>query len=238
MEHIKNLCSTTVLGLHGEFQREAYKKAYIEMYAACLKSAWKADPSLAHDDLRAVIEFTQSIKDKLAKKYISLVTISFRPFLRGFPRLIREFNSLILAKIVTKKWIIHWAYVWEFFSEDGEYSHPHVHMLIYHSPKGAYEISREFKRTLDRLNKNDEFITLNCIDVKRKFTLKSAVNAYQYIQKNRIGDMIERCELLIDEKYENQHRNFEEIFSSLSFNGHESEEVIRREAEVHEEEDT
>lgn len=216
MELIKSHCDRTACYDHVEYQKEAYKKAYIEMMASCFKSAWRADPSLCESELASMIEFTQMIKGKLTNKAFTHITLSFKKTLRGYPAKIREFNNLILNGIVRKKWILHWAYVWEFVSDDGEYSHPHVHMLLYHPPKGMFEIVREFKRTLDKIQKNDEFITKNAIDVKSKCSLKAAQNAYKYMYKNRVGDMIQRCDLYIDVIYENQGQNFEKIFSDLS----------------------
>lgn len=238
MELIKGHRDRTTNYEHAEWQKEAYKKAYIDTMSACFRTAWRANPSLCEPELASMIEFTQSIKDKLVGKAFTHVTMSFKYFLRGSPRKVREFNNLILNKIVTKKWIIHWAYAWEFVKEDGNYGHPHVHMLLYHAPKGMYEIRREFKRTLDKIQKNDEYITAHCIDIKPKCTLNAAKNAYEYLHKSRIGDMIERCELHIDEIYENQNQNFEKIFSSLVINGLEDKEVVRGEEEIHQEEDT
>ena len=93
-------------------------RARVHVIQKALESAYrngKYDPDVA----RALDE--EKYWAYTNRKTHQLITINWDPNFCDFS---------IMNRIVSKKWMHEWYYVWEFVNEKGEFSHPHVHLLI------------------------------------------------------------------------------------------------------------
>lgn len=116
------------------------------------------------------------------RKTHQLITINWNPDFCDFQ---------IMTRIVSKKWMHQWSYVWEFVNEKGEFSHPHVHLLI-KKVKPLSQVVREIAYTAGVDN--------NYVDVK-EIPTRDLHNVRKYMTKNRPYDVEIRAEYLLHNMY-------------------------------------
>ena len=136
-------------------------RARVHVIQKALESAYrngKYDPDVA----RALDE--EKYWAYTNRKTHQLITINWDPNFCDFS---------IMNRIVSKKWMHEWYYVWEFVNEKGEFSHPHVHLLI-KKVKPVSQVIREIAYTAGVAN--------NYVDVKEIVT-RDLRNVRKYMQK-------------------------------------------------------
>ena len=116
------------------------------------------------------------------RKTHQLITINWDPNFCDFS---------IMNRIVSKKWMHEWYYVWEFVNEKESFSHPHVHLLI-KKVKPVSQVIREIAYTAGVAN--------NYVDVKEIVT-RDLRNVRKYMQKNRPYDVEIREEYMLYNVY-------------------------------------
>ena len=153
-------------------------RARVHVIQKALESAYrngKYDPDVA----RALDE--EKYWAYTNRKTHQLITINWDP----------NFCDFSIMNRIVSKWMHEWYYVWEFVNEKGEFSHPHVHLLI-KKVKPVSQVIREIAYTAGVAN--------NYVDVKEIVT-RDLRNVRKYMQKNRPYDVEIREEYMLYNVY-------------------------------------
>lgn len=154
-------------------QTEIYKHAYLCLY----RNGYDVPPQMR--------EITQLAAQVVNDNYISHVHITI-----NFPPDFHSFHEM--ERVVKKKWLIEWYYTWEAYNEEGEFSHPHVH-LVCRKTKPKSEIIREIYSTLHEYVRDP--VNIDVKEYKRRDYNPS------YITKNRYEDLIWRSDNHLENLY-------------------------------------
>lgn len=157
---------------------EGEYRAQVKFFEQCYLTMYRNGLNMTEEmmDVAHYAKFAES-KNRITHNHITI----------SFPKEFKHFD--IMEKVVKKKWMFEWMYTWEFTDSDGNFSHPHVH-LVCRKTKPKSQIIREIASTTK--------LDANYIDVQE---YKKSEYDPSYIFKNRESDVAIRRQHYLKDKY-------------------------------------
>lgn len=151
-------------------------RSQVKMWESEYTKRYREFPEMLSEEFKEFVEENKRLIDD-NKRSFCLITINFEPEQEIGERLLNK-----VEKALDKKWIHDFVMNWEFVNEDGNWSHPHIHIFCTKSGMAKSGIIREFHSTFK------DYIKKECIDVQ-VYSKKDKLNGINYVKKNRIDDL-------------------------------------------------